>query len=175
MRLLHQVLGLGILIVTLSTFIFEIYIKRSEIVSASAGASSFLSKSSHSHESGMKSNTLEDFLKQPPIKIQSKITAQSSETESKKSTTPVEYSGAIFMEWTRESYRFNYLSYKAFESLLASYPNAKYDMAIIGPGAASYYKLGNLMRYHHYCSLRSRLNTHAVNTFSRSTRSADIQ
>jgi hypothetical protein len=57
-----------------------------------------------------------------------------------------QYPGDIYLDWIRESYQFNYLNYKSVESLLASYPKANVELTVIGPGAANYYKLGDLMR-----------------------------
>ncbi len=58
-----------------------------------------------------------------------------------------DYNGDIYLDWIRESYQFNYLNYKSFESLLATYSEANFEFTIIGPQAANYYKLGNLMRF----------------------------
>lgn len=57
-----------------------------------------------------------------------------------------QYSNDIYIDWIRESYHFNYLNYKSFESLLAAYPTSSLEFTVIGPNAANYYKLGNLMR-----------------------------
>lgn len=59
-----------------------------------------------------------------------------------------EFNGDIFLDWVRESHQFNYLNYKSLESLLATYSHANFEFTIIGPQAANYYKLGNLMSKH---------------------------
>jgi hypothetical protein len=60
--------------------------------------------------------------------------------------TSSSYNGIIYTDWIRESFHFNYLNYKSLESFLVTYPKANIEMTVIGPQAANYYKLGNLMR-----------------------------
>jgi hypothetical protein len=57
-----------------------------------------------------------------------------------------DFKGNIFLDWTRHSYKFDYIGYKSLESVLAVYPNAIVENTMIGPDAANYYKLGDLMR-----------------------------
>jgi hypothetical protein len=82
-----------------------------------------------------------------------------------------QYLGDIYLDWIRESYQFNYLNYKSVESLLASYPKANLEMTVIGPGAANYYKLGDLMRQVRSSSSRSPFSSLIFYTPSSSTSS----
>ena len=62
------------------------------------------------------------------------------------STKLYEYTGDIYFDWTRSSYTFNYVGYKSLESALVAYPDAKVESILVGPEAANYYKVGELMR-----------------------------
>lgn len=57
------------------------------------------------------------------------------------------YSDIIYLDWPKESHKLTYLNYKSVESLLSVYPEAKFECLTIGPNAANYYKVGDVLRY----------------------------
>jgi hypothetical protein len=86
------------------------------------------------------------------------------------------YNGIIYTDWIRESSHFNYLNYKSLESFLVSYPKANIEMTVIGPQAANYYKLGNLMRLNlFYFSPSSLSSSCAANISLRNTKREDTR
>ena len=60
------------------------------------------------------------------------------------STTPIT---TIYLAFDISADDFNYINYKALESLLITYPAAYVRVLIIGPQAADYYKIGHLLRF----------------------------
>lgn len=138
----HVVILTGILTVIFISFLLMLLHTTTHTIPPSSSLSSTSSSSSHTTQSSISSLFR-------PFHMETKEMLLASHA----------YNGIIYTDWIRDSFHFNYLNYKSLESLLVSYPQAEIEMTVIGPQAANYYKLGNLMRFPFLYSLQT-LFTH---------------
>ena len=58
----------------------------------------------------------------------------------------------VYLDWTHPagSDAFSYVNYKAFESALAAYPKCRFEVILVAPQSANYYRIGNFISKHFF-------------------------